>query len=437
MNLSSSVEMTVTQVAADSELGNIAKAIEQGTESRAEIVELVDKISIYFVFAVLFAALVVFLKFIGTDPERAWSSAVAILIVTCPCALGMATPLAMAHTTSQCAKRGIFVKQGSALQALSQRGLTILDKTGTLTEGKPNRTSDFIEPSLPSEFPHWIAALESSSLHPIAAAFGRAYEPKQGPVSNILEEIAGGMTADVELNGKTEVLKVGSAAFVLEKRLRETLAEPFRQYINKEESLGRSLVYASLGDRLVGVFAFEDRLRVGVAKLINSLRESKERILLLSGDTSASVERLAIQLGLKQEEWRAEQKPKQKWDAVQQEAKLGRVAMMGDGVNDAGALAHATVGIAMQGGARVTLSSADVAIQRGGIRSVVALIKASKNCMKTIRRNLVFSLIYNLLTVALAFGGWINPLVAAILMPLSSITVLVSTLMATPFPSEP
>ncbi len=426
VNLSASLRVRVVATGEATRLGRLMKMVEEGTRRRAPIVRMADRIASRFVIGMLALAAFTLGLWLYVDSSRAIDNAAALLIVTCPCALGLATPLAITVAIGRAAKRGILVKGGDAVESLSRPGVIFLDKTGTLTQGK----MAMVRWHGGEELQPLVSALESSSSHPIAKALvdglGIAPECKVEDVRQVLGQgIAG------TVDGRRMV--VGSASFVRSTALK---VDPEIRGVEAEcISEGLAPILVSVDGTIRAVAGVGDPLRNDAGAAIASLASEGWDVRILSGDHPAIVAAVARTLGVERATGGAT--PEEKLQAVTRAGKAGRVVMVGDGVNDAAALAAATVGIAVHGGAEASLAAADVYLSTPGLTPVVETLRASRRTLGVIRINLAASLVYNALAATLAITGLITPLIAAVLMPASSLTVLALSFRARTFRSTP
>lgn len=428
VNLSGPLRVRVSATGEATRVGRLMKMVEEGTRRRAPIVRLADRFASWFVIAMLLLAAITAAAWSFIDPSRAIDNAAALLIVTCPCALGLATPLAITVAVGRAARRGILIKGGDAVQVLSGRGIMFLDKTGTLTQGRMS----MIRWYGPEECKPLVASLESESSHPIARALVRDLSHSGGlKATDIIQLTGGGITGLVD----SQMVTIGSSLFV---RARVDREEP---HIAEAESLciaeGLTPVLIGIDGRITAVAGLGDPLREDAAAAVRSLADSGWDVRILSGDHPAVVAAAARSLGLRPNSATGGATPEEKLRAITDAAGHGPVAMVGDGVNDAAALAAATVGIAVRGGAEASLAAADVYLSKPGLTPIVDLVHASRRTLNVIRTNLAASLFYNALAASLAVTGLINPLIAAVLMPLSSLTVLTLSFNARTFGRAP
>ena len=473
VNVASRIEVRVERTGQDTRAGRLMQLVEEHARRRPRVAQLADRISPYFVAAVLALAALTVLLWWRADPGRALDHAAALLIVTCPCALGLATPLAVSAAIGQAGKSGFLIKGGDVLEKLTRPGRMWLDKTGTLTEGRVTLVrwcgDRSVEPL--------VAAAESHSAHPLARAFTTALgAPDPSPV-RIIETHGGGIEADVGFrrvvvgspdfvasrvapadagarggNGEgfdsgAGVTRGGEAPAVATGASREESeglggaaspapsGSPGALILDVDRMLAEGLtpVVVGVDGRVVAAAGFGDALQADAAEACGRARALGWRLGILSGDHPRVVASIGRRLGLDPAACHGGVAPEDKLRVVERDAAAGPVVMVGDGVNDAAALAAATVGVAVHGGAEAALAAADVFVTRPGVGRVVELCLGARRALRVVRRNLAFSLAYNAIGVALAMSGLLDPLVAAILMPMSSLTVIVSSYRARTF----
>jgi len=423
VNLAAGVQVLVTQAGEASRVGRLVQEVAAGAGRRARIVLLADRLAGWFVAAVLVLAAGTWAYWHFTQPAVALDNAIALLIVTCPCALALATPLAVSVAIGRAARQGILIKGGDALEALARPATLYLDKTGTVTEGSFRLASwdgpDWVRPL--------VVALERHSGHPVATGFLHAWPDVMAPAAtDVRQTLGGGVEGCVA--GRNVV--VGSPLFVAA-RTGASTAPP------RAATGGDTPVWVAVDGTIAAVASFGDPLRQEAPAVLERLRRRGWRLRLLSGDANAVVRSVAATLGLPTSAWRGEVSPEGKLAEIERAAADGPVVMVGDGVNDAAAMARATVGIAVRGGAEASLAVADVYLSRPGLAPLDELIVGSERTLRIIRRNVAFSLAYNIAGAALAMGGWINPLIAAILMPASSLTVVLASWRSRTFEPTP
>lgn len=412
-------------------VGRLMRLVEEETRRRAPIVKLADRIAGWFVVCMIVLAMGTAIGWMFIDSSRAVEHAAALLIVTCPCALGLATPLAMSVAIGRAARRRMLLKGGEPLQLLAEPGLVLLDKTGTITRGRATLVDRWGAPDV------WpaVLAIEGGSSHPVARAIceglaGDATEQRALAVESA-EFGSSGVVAQVE--GRRIV--IGSASFVAASgaRLSSEVAEAERRAVEA----GHTPVLIARDGEVVGVATVGDQVRPDAREVIERIRRQGWRVGILSGDHPEVVRRVGEELGIEPSLVFGGCDPERKLTIVRERLERGRVVMVGDGVNDAAALAAATVGIAVHGGAEASLAAADVYLGSPGLSPILDLMLASRRTMRVIKRNLGFSLFYNALAATLAILGVLNPLIAAILMPVSSLTVLASSFRVRTFGGPP
>jgi len=423
VNLSGRLLIEVRSTGEDTRVGRLMRLVEEGAQRRAAVVLLADRISGWFVAVVLALAALTVVIWTRLDPAHAVEHAVALLIVSCPCALGLATPLAVSAAIGRAARRKILIKGGDALESLARPGRMILDKTGTLTEGRLAVIRWTGDESVRKA----VAALERHSSHPVARALADAPEDDAEVPTDVQEVSGAGISGVV---GARRVMAASSshAASVL-----GGLPEEISAAVDAFAGDGLSPVVVAVDGEAVAVAGIGDPLRSETAASLASIRDQGWELEILSGDHPTVVQSVAREVGLDVESARGGANPEQKLEAVRQASGEGTVAMVGDGVNDAAALAAATVGIGVHGGAEAVLAAADVFLGRPGLGPVVDLLVGARRTLGVIRRNLVFSLLYNIVAVTFAITGHMSPLLAAVLMPLSSMTVVLSSYKARTF----
>ena len=416
LNLEAPLRVRVQESGESSRIARILRQVEESARRRAPVVLVADRMAGVFVAVVLCAAVLLYAIKLRVTPARALDDAIALLIVTCPCALALATPLAMTVAVGRAARQGVLVKGGDAIELLATPGTLVLDKTGTLTEGAVSlvewKGAEWVKPL--------VLSLEMGSSHPIAEGIRRAWaglEPR--PVTEVRHVIGGGLEGVVE--GRR--VRLGSARFVAEGLTTGggpdcfTLTDP-----------ALTPVHVAVDGELVAVASFGDRVRADARESLEALRARGWKTMILSGDSHAVVASVAERLGFSPADAHGEASPEAKLAFVESlKARGERVVMVGDGVNDAGAIAAAHVGVGVHGGAEASLSTADIYLARPGLRPLVELTDGAGRTMRVIRRNIGFSLCYNVIGAGMAVAGLITPVVAAVLMPASSLTVVLGS----------
>ncbi|MGV3661712.1 MAG: copper-transporting P-type ATPase [Prosthecobacter sp.] len=436
VNTTGAFLMRAERVGADTVLSQIVELTALAQASRAPAQRLADRISAWFVPAVVLVAVLTFLlwwKF-GPEPSLAFAvvNAVAVLIIACPCALGLATPMAVTVGLGRGAQLGVLIKNAEALERLHEIDTLMLDKTGTLTEGNPGVTEVFPLPGLSErDLLACAAAVEALSEHPLAGAVVNAAKERGIPIAAATDFQAvsgGGVLAMV---GEAEVF-VGQASF-LKKNGVFIDAECQARSVQLQAE-GCSVVVVVLNEKPLGLIAIKDPVKKTAPAAIQALRALGLKLHMITGDASPTAQHVAKELGI--EEVSAEVSPKEKLLHVYQaRGKSGRVAFAGDGINDAPALAAADVGIAMGNGTGVAMQSASVTLVKGDLRGLHRAFTLSHATMRVIRQNLWLAFLYNGLGIPLAAGllypftGWLlNPMVASVAMSLSSLSVILNSL---------
>ena len=424
--------MRVEKIGADTLLSRIVHMVAEAQRSRAPIQRLADVVAAYFVPAVLIAAGVTFVVWarVGPEPAMAFAliNAVAVLIIACPCALGLATPMSIMVATGRGASLGVLFRNAEAIEVLRKVDTLVVDKTGTLTEGRPALTSIRPEEGFDEKtLLRLAAALEQSSEHPLAEAVVRGARERGcelPPSVSAFESVTGrGVAGDVD--GRH--VAVGNFAMMQALRLdvgaRRSQAEALRRE-------GQTVVFVAVDGRLAGMLGVADPIKESTAEAIAQLRTEGLRLVMLTGDSETTARAVGARLGI--EEVVAEVLPEEKAAKVKALQHAGRtVAMAGDGINDAPALAQADVGIAMGTGTDVAMESAGVTLVRGDLRGIVKARRLSRRTMANIRQNLFFAFAYNTAGVPIAagvlypvFGVLLSPMLAAAAMSLSSVSVI-------------
>ena len=422
INCGATLRVRVESAGNDTRLGRLMHAVEITQRERAPLVRLADRVSGYFVVAILAAAAVTFLVWLGIDASHALDHTVALLVVTCPCALGMATPLSISAALRRAAHAGILFKGGEFVEELARPGRFVFDKTGTLTEGR----LELVAWDGDLEAQALLRAAEEHSSHPIGRAIQRAF-PANELLCRELRELASGLCAEVSGHR----LRVGSRASVATEVEVPPWVDPL---VAEHAAKGQTPIVVCVDGRVRGVAAFADTLRPDTKQSLLRLRALGFELEVLSGDHPHVVESVCARLGVPFAVVRGGASPEEKLARIQALRTEGqRVFMVGDGVNDAAAMSAANVGIAVHGGAEVCLAAADVFTTRAGLGPVVLAALGARRTLSVIRRGVGLSLAYNFVGIGLAITGHLSPLLAAIMMPLSSITVVTLALRSKTF----
>jgi Cu+-exporting ATPase len=431
INSTGGLVMRVDRVGGDTLLAQIVRMVGEAQRSRAPVERLVNRVAFYFVPSVLVVALLTFLVWGFWGPTPSWAhglvNAVAVLIIACPCALGLATPLAIMVGTGRGAENGVLIRNAEALEVLKRADTLVIDKTGTLTEGKPRLV--MVEPVggvTPDELLRLAAGLERGSEHPLSHAIVRGAEERgvvPGEVRNF--QSMPGKGASGQVAGRDVV--VGNAALFAERGMdTDVLREP----METRRVEGQTVLLVGVDGRVAGLLGVADPIRTTTPEAIRLLHEDGLRIVMLTGDSRTTAEAVARKLGI--DTVIAEVLPEQKRAEVERLQREGRiVAMAGDGINDAPALAQAQIGIAMGTGTDVAMESAGVTLVRGDLRAIARARRLSRATVRNIWQNLFLAFVYNVVSVPVAagalypfFGLLIHPIWASAAMSLSSLSVV-------------
>ena len=423
--------MRAERVGTETLLARIVAMVAEAQRSRAPIQRLADIVAGWFVPIVVVVALVTFVvwSLVGPEPRMAHAliNAVAVLIIACPCALGLATPMSIMVATGKGATMGVLFRNAEAIEVLRQVDTLVVDKTGTLTEGNPRLVSVVAEPGFDeTTLLRVAAALERSSEHPLAAAIVRGAGERQVAVvdAESFESVTGmGVKGEVD----------GQDAAIGNRALMDALGIDASALLARAEELraeGQTVMFVAISGKAAGLVGVADPIKASTPEAIRTLHQEGIRIVMLTGDSKTTADAVAKKLGI--DETMAEVMPDQKADKVRELQAEGRVvAMAGDGINDAPALAQAQVGIAMGTGTDVAMESAGVTLVKGDLRGIARARRLSRQTMKNIRQNLFFAFIYNGLGVPIAagvlypfFGLLLSPVIAAAAMSASSVSVI-------------
>lgn len=423
--LSAPLRVRVTATGRQTRLGRMLATVEELSRRRLPVIGAADRIAGPFVCTVLVLAAVTLALWWSTGIETAADRAIALLIVACPCAVGLATPLASTVAIGRLARRGLLVKGGDVLEALSRRGTMIVDKTGTLTEGKFT-VLDWVGDQAVRPL---VAAAERGSSHPIAVALAGDQDTPGGAVEAVEQHTGLGLVATVD----GTPLVIGSPAFVAS-RVADVPAWA-RDAVAAASAEAHTPVVVAAAGAVRAVAVLGDRVRRDAPAAMARLRADGWRLVLASGDQPEVARAVGSMLGVT--DARGGMSPEDKRELVESVRASGPVVMLGDGVNDAPALAGADVGIAVHGGAEASMTAADAYVQSPGLTPVLDLLDASRRTVRTIRRALAVAVTYNATASVLAMAGFVGPIAAAIIMPVTSATVVAIAIRARTFRDEP
>lgn len=434
VNQTGSFLMVAEKVGQDTVLSQIVNMVADAQRSRAPIQKVADLVAGYFVPAVVVIAIVTFLVWAIAAPQQpalAWAfvNAVAVLIIACPCALGLATPMSIMVGIGRGAKEGVLIKDAEVLETLEQVDTVVVDKTGTLTEGKPKLTE--CVPASPfdeKDVLRFAAGVEQNSEHPLAHAIVLGAKDRNLTVPTVAEfnsVTGGGVQGTVE---RKKIL-VGKRSLLADKRVQNLAALDGRA--DELQRQGRTVMFVAVDQQFAGLVAVSDPIKASTQEAVQTLHDLGMRVIMLTGDNEKTAKTVAEKLKI--DEFQAGVRPEDKHERIKTLKAEGRkVAMAGDGINDAPALAEADVGIAMGTGTDVAIESAGVTLVKGDLRGIVKAVKLSRRTMRNIRQNLFFALIYNALGVPIAAGILypisshllLNPMIAAAAMSFSSVSVV-------------
>lgn len=435
VNVAGSFAMKVEQVGNDSLLARIAAMVRDAQRSRAPIQKIADTVAGYFVPAVALTSVLTFAVWASFGPEPALAhalvNAIAVLIIACPCALGLATPISIMVATGRGAQAGVLLRNAEALEALEGIDVLVVDKTGTLTEGKPRVTSIEVEDGFTEdEVVHCAASLERGSEHPLAAAL-LAFAKERGTTLSEVAEFAA--TAGKGVSGKvdSQSILLGNSVFLSDHGVDTTHLVERASALQKQ---AQTVIVLAIDGKPAGLLGIADPLKENASAALRTLREAGLRIVMLTGDSAATAHAVASELGI--EEVHAGVLPDGKLAVIRQLQSEGRhVGMAGDGINDAPALAQADVGIAMGSGTDVAMESSGITLVKGDLNGIIRARHLSRATMGNIRQNLFFAFIYNAAGVPIAagvlypFAGLLlSPMLAAAAMSLSSVSVVANAL---------
>jgi Cu+-exporting ATPase len=423
------------RVGSETMLAQIVRMVSDAQRTRAPIQRLADRVSGWFVPAVLLVAVITFLvwSIFGPEPRMAHGlvNAVAVLIIACPCALGLATPMSIMVGTGRGAQAGVLIRRAEALETLEKVDRLVVDKTGTLTEGKPQLVTVIAAAHLTEHnLLEAAASLERSSEHPLAQAIVRGAEQRGIPVATVQDfKSITGQGLSGSYNGKRVL--IGNDALLHSARVAHN---DFDNEIERLSREGQTVMMVAIDGQMAGLLGVADPIKESSVDALAQLHKAGIRVAMLTGDRRATAEAVAQKLGI--DEVHAEVLPDQKAAVVKaQQAGGHQVAMAGDGVNDAPALAQANVGIAMGTGADIAMESAGITLVKGDLRGILRARTLSQATMRNIRQNLFFAFVYNCLGVPVAagilypfFGILLNPMIASLAMTLSSVSVIANAL---------
>lgn len=435
LNGTGSLKIRADRIGSDSVLAQIVDLVSKAQRSKAPLQRLADRVSLFFVPAVVAIAMLTFAAWLiwGPEPRLAYAivNAVAVLIIACPCALGLATPISITVASGRGAEAGVLFRDAAAIEGLAHVDVLVLDKTGTLTEGKPTLTDVVTVTGVAeSELLAMAAALETASEHPLARAIIDGAKSRNVSFSEATD-FAAVTGQGVRGNIGAAIVALGNAAL-----MQSVGADPAPLADRADElrAQAKSVMFLARDGQLAGFIAVQDPIKQDARTILAALHEEKLRIVMLTGDSEATARAVAAQLGI--DEYHASQTPANKADWIAHAKVAGaRVAMAGDGVNDAPALAIADVGIAMGNGSDIAKESAQITLVKGELAGILRARRLATAAVRNIHQNLAFAFFYNTLGIPVAAGllypffGWLlSPMIAALAMSLSSVSVITNAL---------
>lgn len=427
INKTGSFEFRVSKTGSESMLGQIIKLVEDAQGSKAPIQKLADKIASVFVPVVIGIAIISFITWMFVEGLNGFNIAlinfISVLIIACPCALGLATPTALIVGMGNGARKGILIKNGEGLETLYKINTLVFDKTGTLTEGKPQVEKIYSIGIKENELLGYLASIETRSEHPIAKAIIEFTKKKNISTKDIdnFESFTGyGLKALVS----NKKIVAGNEALMRKEKVDLSKNKNLVEELIAEAG---TLVFVAMDAVLVGIISIKDPIKSNVKEVIKSIKNAGIKTVLLSGDNKKSVESISEEIGF--DEYSAEVLPSDKSEIIKKyQSQKNIVAMVGDGINDAPALAQADVGISLGTGTDVAIETGDVVLMSGDLKNVTSAIKLSKKVIRIIKQNLFWAFFYNVIGIPLAAMGMLNPMFAALAMSFSSVSVVSNSL---------
>lgn len=426
INTSGYFEFEITSIGKNSVLGQIIRLVEEAQGSKAPIQNLADKVASIFVPVVILIAIITFSIwfFIKSDDiSIALMNFVAVLIIACPCALGLATPTALIVGMGKAAQNGILFKNGESLEEIHHSDTIVFDKTGTITEGKLSVKNIFVNNTSETEFLSILSSLESKSEHPVAKAITE-YSKNKNITTLSITEFENKPGKGIKGKADRKLLLAGNESFIIENKIDQST---LKSEIKKEMIGNSSLIFLAIDGELKGFVSVVDSIKSNSPEVINTLKYMKLEPILLSGDNEIVTKYISTITGI--EKYESGVLPENKSVRIKLLQDSGRkVIMVGDGINDAPALVQSNVGIAIGNGTDVAIESAEVVLINGDLNGVLKSIRLSKQTIAVIKQNLFWAFIYNVIGIPLAAAGSLNPMFAALAMSLSSISVISNSL---------
>ena len=422
INYDGYIEYEAERIGKDSSISQIVNLVVEATNTKAPIARLADKISGYFVPAIFLIAILSFILNLAiySEIDKAVLSLVSVLVVACPCALGLATPLAMVVAIENCSKRGVLIKSSESIEALKHIDTIVFDKTGTLTEGKLS----IVDGEYTVENMKILQSLEAMSNHPIAKSIVN-YNIKLSTENKTIEEFKDipGKGIQGKINGKTYY--AGNQKLLNEKNIKNIYAEKELEYSKK----GESIVYLFDEKEVLAIVGLSDKIKDNMEEIIQKIKENGYKVIMLTGDNETTAKAIAKKLNI--EEVISNVSPKEKQDKIKEINKNNSCLMVGDGINDSPALKTATVGISVANGTDMSADSADIILLKDNMNLIIELLDIGKKTIRIVKQNLFWALFYNICMIPLAMGILpisLNPMIASLAMTFSSLTVVLNSL---------
>jgi Cu+-exporting ATPase len=447
LNIDGFLRIKSAKVGRDTLLGEIVRIVQQAQSSKAPAQRMADRVSAIFVPTIIFLAGLTFLLWylISNDITRSLLNMTAVLVIACPCALGLATPAAISVASGVGARLGILFKDVAALEKAKNIGIVVLDKTGTLTQGTPGLTDVVAAGATDSqEVLRLIASAELPSEHPVGQAIVRGARDR-GLALETPEAFVAVSGQGIVATVKGKVVVAGGRALIAQE-FAEIDMRPFDAPWERLQAEGKTVIGAAVDGQPWGTIAVMDSLKPSAATAVAELKALGLRVMMITGDNRGTAQSVARAVGIDQREVIAEALPIQKARAIQElqrrqahghHSPRQGVAMVGDGINDAPALATADIGMAMSGGTDVAMESADVTLLQGDLALVATAVRLSQATVRTMRQNLFWALIYNIIGIPMAAWGWLTPVVAGAAMAFSSLSVVTNALRLKRFQLQP
>ena len=422
INYDGYIEYEAERIGKDSSISQIVNLVVEATNTKAPIARLADKISGYFVPAIFLIAILSFILNLAiySEIDKAVLSLVSVLVVACPCALGLATPLAMVVAIGNCSKRGVLIKSSESIEALKHIDTIVFDKTGILTEGKLS----IVDGEYTVENMKILQSLEAMSNHPIAKSIVN-YNIKLSTENKTIEEFKDipGKGIQGKINGKTYY--AGNQKLLNEKNIKNIYAEKELEYSKK----GESIVYLFDEKEVLAIVGLSDKIKDNMEEIIQKIKENGYKVIMLTGDNETTAKAIAKKLNI--EEVISNVSPKEKQDKIKEINKNNSCLMVGDGINDSPALKTATVGISVANGTDMSADSADIILLKDNMNLIIELLNIGKKTIRIVKQNLFWALFYNICMIPLAMGILpisLNPMIASLAMTFSSLTVVLNSL---------